>query len=451
IIIFALPFFNDFVQKQLAFPFDLVSVSGLFLLTVFVGLLAGVYPSLVLSSFNPVVVMKGKFTSSEKGKWIRNGLVVFQFWISIVLMIGTLVIGQQMKYMREKSLGFDKEQVLVVERMFNMEGLQAKTFLEELNLLPQVIHAAGSFAMPGEQGDFFGIQFQPEGSSEILTTKSMVIADEFGETLGLELLEGKWFSKETNDSLSIMLNETAVKVMGLENPIGRKLVNMQQRGEENVAIPYVVTGIVKDFNFVSLRDHVTPLVIQSNEAFGRNVGVGYGIVRIKPGEVPAAIQAVETKWKQVMPAQQFKFSFLDQNLTQLYSNEEQMGKLFTVFSVLAIFVACIGLFALSAYITSLRTKEIGVRKVLGASVTGVVVLLSKDISRMVLIAFILAVPVAWYLMENWWLQNFAYRIQISAWIILVAGAIAFMIAWLTVSYQSIKAATQNPVKSLRYE
>jgi putative ABC transport system permease protein len=451
IVVLALPYFNNFTQKQLAFPVDPISMAGLFTLTVFVGLLAGVYPSLVLSSFNPVVVMKGKFTSSEKGKWIRNGLVVFQFWISIVLMIGTLVIGQQMKFMREKPLGFDKDQLLVVERMFNMEGPQAKTFLEELKRLPEVVHAAGSFAMPGEQGDFFGIQFQPEGSSEILTTKSMVVADGLGETLGMELVEGRWFSKETNDSLSILLNETAVKVMGLQNPVGRKLVNIQQRGEENVAIPYVVRGVVKDFNFVSLRDQVTPLVIQSNESFGRNVGVGYGLVRIKPGQVSAAIKSIEEKWKQMVPAQPFKFSFLDQNLTQLYSSEEQMGKLFTIFSVLAIFVACIGLFALSAYITSLRTKEIGVRKVLGASVTGVVVLLSKDISRMVLIAFILAVPVAWYLMENWWLQNFAYRIQISIWIILVSGAIAFLIAWLTVSYQSIRAATQNPVKSLRYE
>lgn len=451
IIVMALPYFNSFTQKQLAFPFDPISITGLFLLTAFVGLLAGIYPSFVLSSFNPVVVMKGKFTSNQKGKWIRNGLVVFQFWISIVLMIGTLVIGQQMKFMREKSLGFNKEQVLVVERVFNMEGPQSKTFLEELNQLPEVVHAAGSFAMPGEQGDFFGIQFQPEGSSEILTTKSMVVGDEFGETLGMELLEGRWFSKETNDSLSIMLNETAVKVMGLENPVGRKLLNMRDTEEGTVAVTYTITGIIKDFNFVSLRDQVTPLVIQSIEDWGKNAGVAYAIVRIKPEQISSAVKSVEAKWKQLVPSQQFRFSFLDQNLNQLYTSEEQMGRLFTIFSALAIFVACIGLFALSAYITTLRTKEIGVRKVLGASVTGVVVLLSRDITRMVLVAFVLAVPIAWYLMENWWLQNFAYRIQISVWIFLTAGVTAFMIAWLTVSYQSIKAAVRNPVKSLRYE
>jgi putative ABC transport system permease protein len=208
---------------------------------------------------------------------------------------------------------------------------------------------------------------------------------------------------------------------------------------------------VKDFNFISLHETVTPLVIQNREAFGSNTGVGFVLARIKPGQIPSAIQSIEAKWKQVAGSTAFKYSFIDQKLDELYSTEEQTGKLFATFSGLAIFVACIGLFALSSYITHLRTKEIGVRKVLGASVTGVVVLLSKDFTRMVLIAYVLAVPISWYLMENWWLQNFAYRIQISAWIVLGAGAIAFMIAWLTVSYQSIKAATRNPVKSLRYE
>lgn len=450
IILLALPYFNSFTQKQLVFPIDLFSISGLILLAVIVGLLAGIYPSFILSSFNPVVVMKGSFSSAAEGKWIRTGLVIFQFWISIVLMIGTLVIYQQMKYMSEKSLGFDKEQGLIVENVFSIEGQKARTFIDELNRLPEVEHAAGSFALPGEDG-YFGIQFQPEGSSEILTTKSMVVDDELGETLGLELVDGRWFSKETNDSLSIMLNETAVKVMGIENPIGRKLVNVQQRDNGNVSVPFTIIGVVRDFNFISLHETVTPLVIQNREAFGPSTGVGFVLARIKPGQIPSAIRSVEAKWKEVAGSKAFKYSFIDQKLDQLYSTEQQTGKLFATFSGLAIFVACIGLFALSSYITHLRTKEIGVRKVLGASVTGVVVLLSKDFTRMVLIAYVLAVPISWYLMENWWLQNFAYRIQISVWIILGSGAIAFMIAWLTVSYQSIKAAIRNPVKSLRYE
>jgi len=449
IVYFSLPMFNNLIEKQLSIPFTSATFLALALLAIFVGLLAGSYPSLVLSSFNPVVVLKGKFTGSQKGKWIRNGLVIFQFWISIMLMIGTLVIQQQMKFMSTKSLGFNREQVLVVERGFSLEPQTAKTFVEEIKRLPQVAGAAGSFSIPGRESDFFGIQFQPEGSSEILTTKSMIVADGLAEVLGFELAEGRWFAEGMNDSLNVILNESAVKVMGLENPIGRKLIDIQERPEGNVAVPYVVVGVVKDFNFISLRDKVTPLVIQSNEAFGQ--ASQYFVTRIKAGQIPDAIKSIEATWKELEPGEPFKFSFLDQNIDAQYKSEQQSGRLFAVFSGLAIFVSCIGLFALSAYITSLRTKEIGVRKVLGSSVTQVVILLSQDFTKMILIAFVLAVPVAWYVMENWWLQTFAYRINISLWIILLSGTAALLIAWMTVSYQSIQAAIQNPVGSLRSE
>lgn len=449
IIYFSLPFFNNLTEKQLTLPITAVSVSALFVLALFVGLLAGSYPSFVLSSFNPVVVLKGKFNGSARGKWIRNGLVIFQFWISIILMIGTMVIYQQMKFMSEKSLGFDRDQVLVVERGFSLSPQAGKTFVEELKRMPEVAGAAGSFAIPGEEGDFFGIQFQPEGSSEILTTKTMIVADNLAEVLGFELTEGRWFSEDMNDSLSLILNESAVKAMGLENPVGRKLVDMQERDGQNVAVPFVIVGVVRDFNFISLRDKVTPLVLQSNEGFGG--GNQYFISRIKTGQIPSAIKSIEAKWKELQPEEPFKFSFLDENLSAQYKSEQQSGKLFAVFAGLAILVSCIGLFALSAYITSLRTKEIGVRKVLGSSVASVVLLLSMDFTKMILIAFVLAVPVAWYVMETWWLQNFAYRITIGVWIFLVSGASALVIAWLTVSYQSIRAAIQNPIGALRSE
>lgn len=443
-----LPYFNDLTQNPLSLPTDPISIGIMVLVAACVGLLAGIYPSFVLSSFNPVVVMKGAFTGSAQGKWIRNGLVVFQFWISIVLMIGTLVIQQQMKFMEEKSLGFDKEHVLAIEGVFNLAE-RGNAFIEEIRQMPEVSSAAGTWALPGSEGDFAGIQFQPEGSSEILTTKTMVVADGLGQTLGMELIDGRWYSDETNDSLSIMVNEATVKVMGLDNPIGRKLTQIQQRDEGNVTVTFTITGIIKDFNFISLRDNVTPLVIQSNESYGG--GTGYIAIRVKPGQVPSAIKTIEDKWKKIAPEEPFLFSFLDERINQQYQAEQQTGKLFGVFSSLAIFVSCIGLFALSAYITSLRTKEIGVRKVLGASVTGVVVLLAKDITRIVIIAFILAVPVAWYIMENWWLQNFAYRIGVSIWMIVASGAAAIITAWITVSFQSIKAAIANPVKSLRSE
>jgi putative ABC transport system permease protein len=449
IVYMVLPFFNELTERNLQIVFDLYFMFGLLLLTLFVGFLAGLYPAFVLSSFNPVVVMKGKFTGSKEGKWIRNGLVVFQFWISIILIISTLVIAEQMKFMQEKSLGFDKEQVLLVERGFNIGPQNFNLLIEEVKRLPEVSQVAGSFAIPGRENNFFGLQFQPEGSSEILTAKSMVISDGLAETLGLELLEGRWFSEETNDSLYVVLNEQAVKTMGIENPIGTRLMNVQDRPDGSVTIPFTVIGVVKDFNFISLRNEITPLVLQSNELFG---GIGqYIVARIKPGQLAASIQSIETKWKEIVPAQPFKFSFLDENLERQYQAEQQTGKLFTVFAVLAIFVACIGLFALSAYITSLRTKEIGVRKVLGASVSSVVMLLSKDFTKMILIAFLLASPVAWYVMEHWWLQHFAYRVSIGVWIFVLAGIFVLTIAWITVSFQSVKAAISDPVKSLKYE
>ena len=446
----ALPFFNNLIGKQLTIAFDAASVTTLLLFTVFIGLLAGIYPAFILSSFNPVVVMKGKFTGNANGKWIRNGLVVFQFWISIILIIGTLVIRGQMEFMQNKSLGFDKEQVLVVERGFNLTPSMAKTFVNEVRQLPEVINAAGSFALPSRESDFFGIQFQTPGSSEILTTKSMVVGDDLMETMGFELQEGRWFSQNTNDSLSILLNQKAVDVLGISDPIGKTLMGMiTQQDGSTTPVPFIIIGIVNDFNFMSLRDDVTPLVIQSNEVF--NGGMQYVVARVKPNEVVSALQAIEAKWKEVVPGQPFKFFFLDQNISNLYQTEMQSGKMFSVFSGLAIFVACIGLFALSAYITTLRTKEIGVRKVLGASVVSVLFLLSKDFTKMIVLAFVLAVPVAWYVMENWWLSNFAYRIEISFWVISIAGISTLLIAWVTVSFQSIKAAVRNPIKSLRYE
>jgi putative ABC transport system permease protein len=273
------------------------------------------------------------------------------------------------------------------------------------------------------------------------------------ETLGMEFVDGKSFSIQTQDSLSILINETAARILGFDDPIGRKLIFSNQGPDgNNILIPYTITGIVKDFNFMSLRDQVTPLVIQSNETFPQNnPGQAYFAARIKAGQIPAAIRSIEAKWKQIAPDQAFKYSFLNEDLKQLYLAEQQAGELFSVFAGLALVVACIGLFALSAYITTLRTKEIGVRKVLGASVTSVLVLLSVDFSRMIFIAYLLAMPVAWYVMENWWLQNFAYRVDIGVGILLASGAVAFLIAGLTISYQAIKAATGDPVKALRYE
>jgi putative ABC transport system permease protein len=443
----ALPAFNSLASKDLQFDFNPVLVLGLLGVALFVGFLAGSYPAFALSSFNPVSVMKGTFTSNAKGKWLRNGLVVFQFFISIILIVGTMVVAEQMQYMQNKSLGYDKEQVLVVERVFALDN-KSQTFIEEVQRVPEVEKAAGAFSLLGRQGDFFGAQFIPEGSSEILTTKSMGIDDYFAETIGFEFLEGRGYSKETNDSLSIILNESAVKTMGLTDPVGKKLSQVQRRADGNVTVQYTIIGIIKDFNFQSLRDPITPLTIQSVESFGG--GAGYAYARVKGENLTSAIHNIEAKWKQLAPEQPFKFQFLDENLNAQYESEKRAGQVFGVFSGLAIIIACVGLFGLAAYTANLRTKEIGVRKVMGASVRSVVFLLSKDFTKLILVAFVLAVPLSWYIMENW-LEGFAYRIQMGVGVFLLAGLTALLISWITVSYQSIKAAVVNPVKSLRSE
>jgi putative ABC transport system permease protein len=443
----ALPFFNDPADKELAFSFSPLLIGGLVGVAVIVGFLAGSYPAFALSSFNAVAVMKGNYSGSKGGSWLRNGLVVFQFSISIVLIVGTLVIGRQMRFMQEKSLGFNKEQILVVERAGVLQnGLQ--TFIDELKQIPNVETSAGSFSLLGRQGDFFGSQFIPEGSSEILTTKTMGIDDDFAQTVGFQFVEGKGYSKETNDSLSIILNESAVKTLELTDPIGKKLSQVQRTPNGNVTVQYTVVGVIKDFNFQSLRDHITPLTIQSVESFGG--GAAYIYARIKGDELSTTVAAVEDKWKQMVPGQPFKFLFLDENLNTQSDAEQRAGKIFGVFSMLAIVIACVGLFGLAAYTTSLRTKEIGVRKVLGASVSNIVFLLSKDLVKLILIAFVIAIPLSWYIMDNW-LSDFAYHIEIGVGVFVIAGASALLISWITVSYQSIRAAIVNPIKSLRSE
>ena len=442
----ALPFFNNLADKHLSFQFSPLLIFGLGGVALLVGVLAGSYPAFALSSFNPVLVMKSNFSGSKKGTWLRNGLVVFQFFISIILIVGTLVVSDQMKYMQSKSLGFDRENIVVVEQAGQL-GDKAQTFLEELKRLPGIESASTSFGLLGRQSDFFGAQFSTEGSTEILTTKGLVIDDDFAETVGLQFAEGKGFSKDTNDSLYVLLNETAVKVMDLKDPVGKKLSQLQRTPTGNVTVQYTVLGVVKDFNFQSLRDPITPLAIYNMESINGN-RVGYAYARIKGKNLAESLRLVEAKWQTLATTQPFKYMFLDQNINQQYDAEQRAGNIFAVFSGLAIIIACVGLFGLAAYTTNLRTKEIGVRKVLGASVGSIVFLLSKDLIRLIVVAFILAVPLAWYMMDNW-LSGFAYHVSLGIGVFLIAGTTSLLISWLTVSYQSIKAAIVNPVKSLR--
>jgi putative ABC transport system permease protein len=444
---FVLPYFNALTNKQLSFDLSASMALTLAGVSIIVGFLAGSYPAFVLSGFNPVEVMKGKFSGSSRGAWLRNGLVVFQFFISIVLIVGTIVVGEQMRYMQNKNLGYEKDQILVIERVGALQN-NTQSFMEELKTMSEVQSVGGTFSMLGREGDFFGSQWQPEGSTEILTTKTMGIDDDFASTVGFEFVEGKAYSRETNDSLSVILNEAAVKVMGIKDPIGKKLSQVQRRPTGNVTIQYTIIGVIRDFNFQTLRDPITPLTIQSVESF--NGRPAYAYVRLKGKDLPSLIAKTESKWRQLAPDQPFKYIFLDDNLKAQYENEKRAGEVFAIFSGLAIIIACVGLFGLAAYTAGLRTKEIGIRKVMGASVPSVIFLLSKDFTRLILISFVLATPFAWYMMNNW-LQGFAYRVELGVGVFLLAGLTALLISWITVSYQSIKAAIVNPIISLRSE
>jgi putative ABC transport system permease protein len=377
-----LPSFNSLVEKQLQLNFDFFLIASLLGVALMVGILAGLYPAFVLSSYNPVIVMKGNFTSGSKGAWLRNGLVVFQFMISIVLIVGTVVVGNQMSFMQNKNLGFDKEHVLMVERAFVLDK-KTHSFIEELRRMPEVKDVAGTSSRVGNRDDFFGERFQPQGSDEILTVKGMLMDDDFARMIGFELKDGRSFSKDVNDSLNILLNETAVKTLGLSDPIGRKLRSDGLGGNQRTTgMVYTVIGIVNDFNFQSLRDEITPLAIHSFEMFSQNPTVGFVSVKLKPGQTQTALAKIQSKWNEMAPSQPFQYEFLDENLAQGYAEEQRSGKVFGVFSGLAIIIACVGLYGLSAYTASLRVKEIGIRKVMGASVTGVVMLLSKDFTKL---------------------------------------------------------------------
>ncbi len=449
----ALPYFNQLFNKSINInlfsnPF---SIPILLLFTIIVGLLAGLYPAFVLSAYNPVSVLKGKLINSAKGSWLRSGLVIFQFFISIILIAGILAIYNQMSFLQNKNLGYDKDQVLIIDRAAAL-GEQWQAFNKEVNNVQGVKKIGHTSAMPGSPSAFFfGIQFQPKGSSEVLTTKGMIIDDHLMDVLKLEVIEGRGFSPAIDDSLSVLLNESAARTLGLEDPIGAQIASQTNNplANANTDIHYTIVGIVKDFNFQSLRDQISPLVIL-NPGFENPVGFGTVAIKIEGENLKATIAAIENKWDIITGNEPFTYSFLDEDLNANYKAEQNSGRLLTIFTGLAILIACIGLFGLAAFIGQQRTKEIGIRKTLGATTTELVVMLSGDFAKLVLVAIIVAVPVSWYLI-NEWLQNFAYSTTLSVWIFVIAGGSALLVALLTVSYQAIKSAIVNPIKSLKTE
>ncbi len=445
LVAFALPFFNQLAEKSLRIDLDAVVISlpTLMGFGVLIGILAGYYPAFHISKLNTISILKGKLQASGNQNWLRNGLVVFQFAIAIILISGTLIVNKQINFIQSSSLGFEKENVVIIERFANQENQEV--IRNEIERFSDVISVGTSSSIPG--GRTFGAQFTTPGDNGVLTTKSLSADGDFFKTLGISAIEGRLFQEEFNDSLSLILNKEAVKVFfGNENPIGKKLFNTAF-GQE-VPNELTVIGVVDNFNFESLHTTVTPLAI-----FNLRNGNGfpaYLTVRFSGADQEAVVKKLEATWSKLSDGSPLAYSFLDVNLAELYQAERVSGQILGVFSFLAIVIACIGLFGLAAYTAFLRTKEIGVRKVLGASVGSIVFLLSLNFAKLVGVAFLFAIPISWLMMDTW-LESFAFKIEPGIWVFAFAGIITLMIALLTVSYQAISAAIVNPVKSLKSE
>ncbi|HEY1054697.1 MAG TPA: ABC transporter permease, partial [Emticicia sp.] len=449
LVMLAVPFFNNLANKHLILDdfFTWKTIPLMLILSIAVGLIAGLYPAGVLSSFQPIQVLKGKFISKKQGHNLRNGLVVFQFSISIILIISTLVVYRQLNYIQNKELGYSKDFVIHLRGAGFLQD-RTQVFKDEIQKIAGVEKVGGTSAEPGQE-QFFGISFRKSGEKETVTGKAMVADDGYLQALNMDLADGRFFQKEFNDSLSVILNEESVKALGLKNPIGQKVFSPDNlaTGEE-AEMTYTVIGVVKDFHFSSLHQKITPLFIVNNRFFAKTSNLM--AVRINTPDFQSVINQLQQTWKKFLPEQPFNYAFLDADLAELYRNEKVSQQVFWIFSFLGILIACMGLLGLVSYIVQQRTKEIGIRKVLGATVPSIILLLSKDLLKLVLIALLVASPIAYYLMHSW-LQDFAYRTEISWWIFILAGITAVVIAFATISFQSIKAALMNPVKSLKTE
>jgi predicted permease len=440
IIYLVLPYFNTLGGKDLSLDFTNIQIIfGLLGITVITGLFAGSYPALYLSGFVPATVLKGNFTGRGSGSLFRNTMVVIQFAVSISLIVGTAIVYRQLKYIQQLNLGYDKENLLYVRMTGDLWSKYDafRTSLGSNRLTSQ--YSFISELPTTSSGATISVEWKGKDPNTQPLFYNSAIDENFEEVFKATLLEGHGYGENAQaDSINIIVNETALKTMDipLASAVGTRI---KVWGTERTII-----GVVKDFNFKPIQETIGPMFLN------RNTWGGFAIVRTLPGETENTIKALEQICKELNPSYPFEYSFVDQDIANLYQAEQRLGSLFNVFAVLAIVISCLGLYGLSAYLAERRTRELGIRKVLGASGFQLVYLLSATFTRPILIATAIAVPVAWYGM-NQWLTRFAYHITIDWTIFAIAFLSALFIAWLTVSFESIKAARTNPVNSLRSE
>ncbi len=445
----ALPYFSAISGIEMKIRPELLPwlIPTFFGLILFVGLVAGSYPALYLSSFEPATVLKGSFKAGKAGSRFRGILVVGQFIVSIALIIGTSLVLNQLRYMKTKDLGFDKSNVLVTQ-VRGRKMLEALDSIKaQLEQIPGVLAVASSSIVPGSQPNVS--VFRPEGfaDDETQIMEQFRVDEDFFPALGIEIVKGRNFSKEftTDPDQSVLINETAARRFGWEDPVGKTIRIPDDINDENemIFIPRTVVGVIADFHLASLHTVIAPQIVYNNPG-------GSLSLRLSPENTSATLSRLKDLWGTIDPGRPLDYFFLDDSFDAQYEAEERLSGIFSSFTVFAILIACLGLFGMASYMAEQRTKEIGIRKVLGASVPGVVGLLARDFVKLVLIANLVAWPIA-YLVMNRWMQNFAYRAGIAPWIFILTGLAAMAIALLTVSYQSIRAALSDPVRAIKYE
>jgi len=442
-----LPLFNQIANKELGITLQsfVWLLPVMLAISIIIGCLAGFYPAFFLSAFQPVDVLKGKLSTGFKGGRLRSFLVVFQFSISIVLIIGTLVIYNQLSYIQNKNLGYDRNHVLIVKNT-NALGDQAKVFKQEVKQISGVKDATLTGFLPTADYRSTSATFQDPtlDQKRAILPQIWSVDEDYLNTLDIKVVNGRNFSNELQtDSSAVIINETAARLLGQQSPLNKPLYRIMDNSGKIIK-RYNIVGVVKDFHFSSLRDNISPVTLYLENNYDALS------IKINAKNLPALLAQIKNKWNSLAPNQQFSYSFMDQDFEATYRSEQRIGKIFMIFTSLAIAIACLGLFGLAAYAAEQRTKEIGIRKVLGANVTVIVAMLSKDFIKLVLIAILISSPLAWFFMQKW-LQGFAYRVNFQWWIIAFAGLGAILIAFLTISFQSIKSALANPIKSLKTE
>ena len=436
----ALPAFNQLTGKQIDIPFSRfsfwISTLGIVLIT---GFFSGSYPAFYLSAFNPVQVLKGTLKSGAGAIWFRKGLVVFQFVLSIVLIISTILISRQIDYVQHADIGYNRENLLYIPIEGNLSD-KLSVFNTEASNLPGVKNVSELTEAPTEMNNgTLSIGWTGKDPNQTVRFIHDEVGPDFMLTMKLKLVAGKEFPSDgTFDSVGCIVNETAVKLMGYKDPVGKPVFRGHYRSQ--------IIGVVKDFHFHSLHDPIMPLIL----GMGKNKWYSTILIRTEAGKTKTALDGLKKLCNELNPAFPFSYKFSDEEYANLYKSDEVIGRLSVIFAGLAIFISCLGLLGLSIFTASQRVKEIGVRKVLGASAGSLFNLLSKDFLMLVALAFAIAAPLGWWAMDNW-LNNFAYRAPIPWWVFAVSGLLAMLIAMATVCFQALKSAHANPVTSLRSE